>query len=290
MDPDTPVKPRHNRLASDATLCHPIEETNENQASRSAVCTPNQTVRDRPDRSVVLENSKSSDNLTAIPSVPSTSYSFTTSKVATTGNQNSSVPVKRPWSISEKQGADNTDVTSIFQVKDYMPPLYWAGRFQSRLDQWRTDAMQAELNLQPVHQTWGPLGECKLNQEKLAACYIFAQLRDLCTSKQAADSLWVRCSKFLLALEYTDSFQEFEYKYRKDHKLLDNPLYLPPMPSRKQDDGSTQKGAFGRAMRKLTPRKSSLVNLMKGRAWNRSDEMDHNTVSEQNQDTSSECS
>jgi len=36
------------------------------------------------------------------------------------------------------------------------------------------------------------LGECKLNQDKLAACYILGQLRDLCTSDQAADSLWVR--------------------------------------------------------------------------------------------------
>jgi hypothetical protein len=36
------------------------------------------------------------------------------------------------------------------------------------------------------------LSECTLNQEKLAACYIFEQLRDLCTSNQAADSLWVR--------------------------------------------------------------------------------------------------
>jgi hypothetical protein len=96
--------------------------------------------------------------------------------------------------------------------------------------------------------------------------------------------------KFLLALKPTDSFQEFEYKYRKDHKLLDNPLDLPPMPSRKQEDTSTHKGAFGRAMKKLTPRKSSLVNLMKGRTWSKSDEMKHHDVSEQNQDTSSECS
>jgi predicted nucleic acid-binding Zn ribbon protein len=65
------------------------------------------------------------------------------------------------------------------------------------------------------------------------------------------------------------------------------------MPSRKQDkqdDSSTSHGAFGRAMRKLTPRKTSLVNLMKGKGWNRSDEIKHNEVSEHNQETSSECS
>jgi hypothetical protein len=196
MNPDTPVTPRHNRLTSNATLCHPIEETNENQNSRSAVCTPSQTIRDSHDHSVALEMTESTDNLTAIPSVPPTLYSFTTSKVATTGNHNPNIPVERPWNIPEEQGADSADVTSIFQVKDYMPPLYWAGRFQSRFDQWRTDAMQAELNLQSAHQTSGPLSECNLNQEKLAACYIFAQLRDLCTSKQAADSLWVRFASF----------------------------------------------------------------------------------------------
>jgi hypothetical protein len=43
-------------------------------------------------------------------------------------------------------------------------------------------------------------------------------------------------------------------------------------------------------MRKLTPRKTSLVNLMKGKGWNKSDEMNHNDVSEQYQESSSECS
>ncbi|KAI2477138.1 hypothetical protein Ptr902_11211 [Pyrenophora tritici-repentis] len=159
------------------------------------------------------------------------------------------------------------------EVKDYMPPLYWAGRFTSRYDQWRTDAMIRELDLNSDHQTSGPLSECKLSEEKLAKCYIFGQLRDLCTSDQAADSLW-----------------EFEYKYRKDHRMLGNHLDLLPLPSRKQDDNTTSMGvgAFGRAMRKLTPRKASLVNLIKGKGWNKSDETKNTNLSDHDQETSSE--
>ncbi|KAI4930871.1 uncharacterized protein J4E92_004704 [Alternaria infectoria] len=128
--------------------------------------------------------------------------------------------------------------------------------------------MKAELD--PGHQTPGLLGECKLNQDKLAACYILGQLRDLCTSDQAADSLW-----------------EFEYKYRREHKLLGNPADLPPMSFRKHDDNTTSAGAgaFGRAVRKLTPRKASLINLMKGKGWNKSDDS-----TERNQETSSDGS
>ncbi|KAI8937220.1 hypothetical protein NX059_006429 [Plenodomus lindquistii] len=152
---------------------------------------------------------------------------------------------QRPWSIAVPSHSCNADVDPIMQVKDYMPPLYWAGRFQSRFDQWRTEAMIAHLN--PDHVRTGPMNECDLDQEKLASCYIFGQLRDLCTSNQAADSLW-----------------EFEYRYRKDNKLLGNPLDFPTTsPFRKQDDKTSthQGGAFGRVVRKLTPRKSSLVNL-----------------------------
>ncbi|KAH9871691.1 hypothetical protein J1614_005946 [Plenodomus biglobosus] len=150
----------------------------------------------------------------------------------------------RPWPISVQYNSDNADVDPILQVKDYMPPLYWAGRFQSRFDQWRTQAMLAHLD--PNHVRTGPMSECNLEQEKLASCYIFGQLRDLCTSNQAADSLW-----------------ELEYRYRKDNKLLGNPLDLPVMPPQLQQDDKapTHQGAFGRAVRKLTPRKSSLVNL-----------------------------
>jgi hypothetical protein len=97
-------------------------------------------------------------------------------------------------------------------------------------------------------------------------------------------------SSFFSTEWLTNCLQEFEYRYRKDHKLLVNPLDLPPMPSRKQDDSSTSHGAFGRAMRKLTPRKTSLVNLMKGKGWNKPDETRQHDVFEHNQETSSECS
>lgn len=96
----------------------------------------------------------------------------------------------RPWSISDQQYEDSADIESYLQVRDYMPPLYWAGRFQSRCDHWRTEAMMAELD--PTHIPEGQLGQCRLSQDKLAACYIFAQMRDLCLTEQAANSLWVR--------------------------------------------------------------------------------------------------
>ncbi|KAF1947634.1 hypothetical protein EJ02DRAFT_363724 [Clathrospora elynae] len=267
MGPDPPIMARRGRLGSDATSCYSIaEETDEEH-------TPYRTGRDR---SSSFELSGSTNSLTALPSVASTMQSSTAqSSTATesTAYRFSNSPTERPWNISERQNLDDADVGSIFQVKDYMPPLYWAGRFQSRYDQWRTDAMIDELNLDPNHILLGPLGECTLNQEKLAACHIFAQLRDLCTSNQAADSLW-----------------EFEYRYRKDNKLLGSQLNLPQMPPRKHDDSSTSKGAFGRAIRKLTPRKTSLVNLVKGKGWNKSDETKHNDVFEQSHETSSDCS
>lgn len=99
-------------------------------------------------------------------------------------------PNGRSWSISDFYFPESAHVDSFLQVKDYMPYLYWAGRFQSRLDQWRTEAVLAELN--PSHMPTGPLSQFELSQDKLAACHIFGQLRDLCTSNQAADSLWVR--------------------------------------------------------------------------------------------------
>jgi hypothetical protein len=36
---------------------------------------------------------------------------------------------------------------------------------------------------------------------------------------------------------------------------------------------STRQGPFGRAVRKLTPRKGSLVNLLKGRGWSRPEDL-----------------
>jgi hypothetical protein len=98
---------------------------------------------------------------------------------------------KRPWSISDTHHEDSANVESWLQVRDYMPPLYWAGRFQSRYDQWRTEAMMAHLH--PEHPTkGGQLAKCTLEQENLAAHFVLAQLRDLCLTESAADSLWVR--------------------------------------------------------------------------------------------------
>ncbi|KAH8642697.1 hypothetical protein IG631_00160 [Alternaria alternata] len=211
-----------------------------------------------------VESSGSSGEISAFPSV-------TTTAPETARSTSGSSPT-RPWSALEE---GTLEVANIEKVKDCMPPLYWAGRFQARYDKWRTDAMDAELNTD--YQPDGLLGQCKLNQEKLAACYILGQLRDLCTSDQAADSLW-----------------EFEYKYREDNKLLGNSLGIPSMSLRKQEDSATSAGTgtgpFGRAIRKLTPRKASLVDLMKGKRWNKSDEAKSEDVAERNQETESECS
>ncbi|KAL6704343.1 hypothetical protein ACN47E_008299 [Coniothyrium glycines] len=169
------------------------------------------------------------------------------------------------WRTSRALAAAN------HEVKDYMPALYWAGRFQSRFDQWRTEAMMAELQPEDSRPS-GPLSECKLHQETTAACHIFGQLRELCISDQAADSLW-----------------EFEYRYRRDHKLLGTLLDLPEPPSRKQADDPTQQGAgaFVRAVRKLTPRKTSLVNLLKGKGRNKVEENKATQMSEYEADKSS---
>jgi hypothetical protein len=44
-------------------------------------------------------------------------------------------------------------------------------------------------------------------------------------------------------------------------------------PPRKHDGPATDnKGSFGRAVKKLTPRKSSFVNLLKGKGWGKGDE------------------
>lgn len=84
---------------------------------------------------------------------------------------------------------NDADLSTDLQVKEYMPAIYWAGRFQSRYDQWRTEAMHVELD--PNYCMEGSLAHCNVHQEKVAACHIFLQLRELCFSYQAADSLWV---------------------------------------------------------------------------------------------------
>lgn len=58
-------------------------------------------------------------------------------------------------------------------------------------------------------------------------------------------------------------------------------------PPRKHDDPAARKGAFGRAVRKLTPRKSSFVNLLKGKGWGKGEEGEPQDVPEQSIETSS---
>lgn len=95
----------------------------------------------------------------------------------------------RPRTSKQSLIEDNADLSVFQQIKDAMPALYWAGRFQSRFDQWRTQAMQAELSSESRIE--GLLAQCSIHQEKAAACHIFLQLREMCASIQAADSLWV---------------------------------------------------------------------------------------------------
>jgi hypothetical protein len=50
--------------------------------------------------------------------------------------------------------------------------------------------------------------------------------------------------------------------------MLGTPFDLPPFKNRKHDSAASKQGPIGRAVRKLTPRKSSFVNLLKGKGWN----------------------
>jgi hypothetical protein len=193
MDPKGATPSRHGRVISDANSCESIpEETDEERMSCTLTYTPyppGQGLRSS------MESIGSPVSLAAFPSVPTT----VPRREPNTAGSRWDCSSSRLWSVSEPEGLDVADIET-FQVKDYMPPLYWAGRFQSRYDQWRTDAMEAELN--PTHRPSGLLGECKLNQDKLAACYILGQLRDLCTSDQAADSLWVRWTRVISFVAY----------------------------------------------------------------------------------------
>lgn len=120
------------------------------------------------------------DLLTALPTLPSKPGA---------GSKSS-----RPFCANKKMSS-RANAGAFLQVKDYMPPLWWAGRFQTRFDQWRHEAMKVELD--PRYTPEGVLGQYRMSQEKIAACYIFLQLRDLCATNKAADSLWV-CGKELL--------------------------------------------------------------------------------------------
>ena len=195
---DTPIKARHGRMVSDATSCQSIPEETKQEVLDST--TAYTSFEDDKGLASPVKYDGSTISLTAFPSVPTT------------------IPSRmgqRPFALGEEPSASQDDPfrpssgglelllpeiadVGVVQVKDYMPPLYWAGRFQSRYDQWRTDAMNAVLNMSSDRQPSSPLSECKLDQDRLAACYILAQLRDLCTSDQAADSLWVGINLFIV--------------------------------------------------------------------------------------------
>jgi hypothetical protein len=49
--------------------------------------------------------------------------------------------------------------------------------------------------------------------------------------------------------------------------MLGTSFDLPPLKNRKPDDVTPKQGPIGRAVRKLTPRKSSFINLLKGKGW-----------------------
>ena len=169
----------------DTELSGPASSANNANTS----ITPHRHPRASFSTSNLYESSEATNVRPATPSPPSALVGSHSTSIELQDTHPSSVGKRRPWSISDHHSHDSADVDALLQVKDYMPPLYWAGRFQSRFDQWRTDAMRAELD--PIPRASGPLGDCKLNQEKLASCYILGQLRDLCMSNQAADSLWV---------------------------------------------------------------------------------------------------
>lgn len=144
----------------------------------------------------------SSDDLSAIHVVPITPHLQRPRRfmsLSRSGRPIVELQTQRLWSTSELFYPGSANILTYHQVKDYMPPLYWAGRFQSRFDQWRTEAMVAMLNPNIKHEDQGPLWQCKIDDEKKAMILIFMQLRDLCASAQAADSLHA-CSPTLCAL------------------------------------------------------------------------------------------
>jgi hypothetical protein len=107
-----------------------------------------------------------------------------------------------PRSMTILNFGDVADVLDLIQVKDYMPALYWAGRFQSRFDHWRTEAMYVELD--PHHRVSESLGMLNIDEDDKVACHIFLELRDLCMNSQAADSLWVSTERSIVSLNKTN--------------------------------------------------------------------------------------
>ncbi|KAF1365247.1 hypothetical protein EJ07DRAFT_51064, partial [Lizonia empirigonia] len=262
--PPVPPVPNQYKLPSSSDLVQPVPQQYKspslsNQHYRFPTCSGIFGTSNRSLLSEIAAAQKSTeiDSLNSKSSFPHKMSTSGARPKTATGD----LPAQRCWSISERFYPDSANDFPRVQVKDYMPPLYWAGRFQSRFDQWRTEAMVASLKPSNKSEDDGPLGQCSLDNEKQATILIFMQLRDLCASSQAADSLQVR-------LNSPD--EEFEYRYRKDHKMLDMKLDLPP--SLRKPEESTPKGPIGRAVRKLTPRKASFANLFKGKGWNRNDD------------------
>jgi len=189
MHPNMLTKPRHTRIISDANSCASIPEIDEEAHTNTHTYTPCKT-----GRTSSMDPTGCTISLTAFPLVPiAPQHSTLPASMSSCATGNGRLGKQHSASGLRDPGSADFEV---LQVKDYMPPLYWAGRFQSRYDQWRTDAMISELDMCSDHQSSGPLSECKLNQERLAKCYIFGQLRDLCTSDQATDSLWVCGTQF----------------------------------------------------------------------------------------------
>ena len=141
-------------------------------------------------------SSFSSFDLPATQRAPTGTYSRKRSRTISTARPEyryvfGEIPARRHWSITERFYPGSANNTFGAQVRDYMPPLYWAGRFQSRFDRWRTDAMVAVIHPDVASEEKGPLGQCCLEDERKATILIFMQLRNLCASAQAADSLHV---------------------------------------------------------------------------------------------------
>lgn len=189
---NSPIKLSPIKIRSEATACESIPEGMPGDMSdRSADDTSSRIEPSQIEtsRSNLLLRSNPRDRFVATSQASQTSSARQYAPPEEHRKHGSDSQNIRPWSISELHYPESANINPFLQVKEYMPPLYWAGRFQSRFDQWRTEAMIAELN--PNHHPTGPLSECRLDQEKLAVCYIFTQMRGLCTSNQAADSLWV---------------------------------------------------------------------------------------------------
>lgn len=197
--PSSPEKPRPQRVmhVEDPTYTRSKESNEEDDLTSASSTFALYNFGTKADKQSSLGHSANLE--AALPTVEESSDEETGSKAPRSTTNSSPNPflqsellatvTPRSWSISDLHSEECTDTVPFEQVKDYMPPLYWAGRFQSRFDQWRTEAMKAELDKD--YKAAGFAGQFKLSDEKEAACYIFLQLRDVCVSNQAADSLWV---------------------------------------------------------------------------------------------------